>query len=172
MLAFMLALPGLAFAEDVRELEILGWVEYVWLRDPNIKLKGKMDSGAETSSLHAIILKKFRKDGKRWVRFQIKNPRTGKEVTLVRERQRTIGIVRHVGDNQVRPTVIMKFCLSGQMHEAEFSLVDRTQFNYPVLLGRNALQQFALIDTSATFLAERGCGKKKSKKKTTEEKTE
>jgi hypothetical protein len=156
----MLLASSPALADEVREMEILGWVENIWLRDPDIKLKAKLDSGAETSSLHALIVKKFRKDGKRWVRFQVENPRTGELVTLVRERQRTIGIVRHFTDNQVRPTVLMKFCISGKEHETEFSLVDRNNFNYPVLLGRKTLEQFALIDAGNTFLAERGCARK------------
>ena len=163
LLSVMLMLPAPLSAEDVREMEILGWVENIWLRGPDMRLKAKLDSGAETSSLHAIIIKRFREDGKRWVRFQVQDPRSGKVITVVRERQRTIGIVRHAGENQVRPTVLMKYCISGKEHEAEFSLVDRNQFNYPVLLGRDALEQYALIDAGSTFLAERGCAKKKKK---------
>ena len=147
------------------DLKILGWVENIYLRDPDIKLKAKLDTGAETSSLSAIIVKKFREDGKRWGRFQIEDPRTGELTTLVRERQRTIGIVRHSGENQVRPTVLMKFCISGAEREMEFSLIDRSEFIYPALLGRNALEGFTLVDAGETFMAEKGCAKKKKKPK-------
>jgi hypothetical protein len=150
-------------SDPPEDFKILGWVENIYLRDPDIKIKAKLDTGAETSSLSAIIVKKFRKDGKRWVRFQVENPRNGELVTLVRERKRTIGIVRHSGENQVRPTVKMKYCLSGVEREAEFSLIDRSEFIYPALLGRNALEHFALIDAGETFLAEKGCVRKKKK---------
>lgn len=164
-----IALPAAAVIADeeapgkTTELKILGWVENVYLRDPDIKLKAKLDTGAETSSLGAIIVKKFRQDGKRWVRFQVEDPRTGELTTVVRERQRTIGIVRHFMENQVRPTVLMTFCISGVEREVEFSLIDRTEFIYPVLLGRNALEKFTLVDAGDTFMAEKGCVKKKKK---------
>lgn len=128
-------------ADEYRELEILGWVENVLLTESAIKLKAKLDSGAETSLLHAIIVKKFRKDEKRWVRFQVEDPETGELSTLVRERVRTIGIVQHEGDNQVRPVVIMSMCVAGRTLDTEVSLTDRIQFNYPLLLGRNTPEQ-------------------------------
>jgi len=156
----VLAEEGPAKSND---LKILGWVENIYLRDPDIKIKAKLDTGAETSSLSAHIVKKFRKDGKRWVRFEIEDPRSGEMITVVRERQRTIGIVRHTGENQVRATVLMRFCVSGVEREEEFSLIDRSEFIYPALLGRNALEHFALVDASDTFLAEKGCAKKKKK---------
>lgn len=144
-------------ADEYRELEILGWVENVWLMEPAFKAKAKLDSGAETSSLHAIIVKKFRKDDKRWVRFQVEDPTTGELITLVRERVRTIGIVQHDGDNQVRPVVTMSMCVAGRILDTEVSLTDRSQFNYPLLLGRNTLERFALIDPGNTFLSDKGC---------------
>jgi len=159
LIGLALCLPasaGLA-AGEYRELEILGWVENVWLKDPGFKMRAKLDTGAETSSLHAVIVKKFRKGGKRWVRFEVEDPASGERTTLVRERVRTIGIIQHAGDNQTRPTVIMQICVAGRTLETEVSLIDRSQFNYPLLLGRNTLQGFALIDPGNTFLSNESC---------------
>ncbi|GAG91366.1 unnamed protein product, partial [marine sediment metagenome] len=65
-LIFSVAAMLMVFATEVkaenRNLEILGWVENVRLMDPDIKLKAKLDTGAETSSLDVNIVKKFRKD--------------------------------------------------------------------------------------------------------------
>lgn len=141
----------------LRDLIILGWVERVLLTDPGLMLKAKLDSGAETSSLDAHIIKKFRKDGKRWIRFGIVDPNSGEEFVLVRERRRTIGVVQHEGTNQVRPTVMVEICVADRLLEVEVSLVDRSEFSYPLLLGRRALKSFALIDPGNTYLTRPQC---------------
>ncbi|HKJ16624.1 MAG TPA: RimK/LysX family protein [Xanthomonadales bacterium] len=143
-----------------RNLEILGWVENAWLHDPEMKIKAKLDTGAETSSLDAEIVKKFRKDGKRWVRFTVTDRESNEEYLLVRERVRTIGVVQHDGSRQVRPVVSINMCIAGRSLETEVSLVDRGEFIYPLLLGRNALDSFALIDPANTFLGGSECEQK------------
>lgn len=141
-----------------RNLEILGWVENAWLRDPEIQIKAKLDTGAETSSLDAEIVKKFRKDGKRWVRFRVRDWDSGEEYLMVRERVRTVGIIQHDGSRQVRPVVEFSMCLAGRDLKTEVSLIDRQEFLYPLLLGRNALEDFALVDPANTFLGGSECG--------------
>jgi hypothetical protein len=140
-----------------RNLEILGWVESAWLHDPEMKIKAKLDTGAETSSLDAEIVKKFRRDGKRWVRFKVSDRESGEEFLLVRERVRTIGVIQHDGTRQRRPVVSIKMCIAGRNLQTEVSLIDREAFHYPLLLGRNALNDFALVDPGNTFLGGSEC---------------
>jgi len=140
-----------------QDLKILGWVENVRLANPDIELKAKLDTGAETSSLDARIIKKFRKGGKRWVRFSVTGREQGEEFTLVRERVRTIGVVQHDGSRQTRPVVTMKICIAGRFMETEVSLIDRSEFIYPLLLGRSALGKFALVDPGSIFMSEPDC---------------
>jgi hypothetical protein len=146
-----------AGTEAPRELQLLGWVENAYLLAPDIELRAKLDTGANTSSLDARIIKRFRQWGRRWVRFAVTHPDTGKEIIMVRERVRTIGIVQHEGGNDVRPTVSIELCLAGRQHEIEVSLVDRGNFNYPLLLGRRALQDFAIVHPGETFIAAATC---------------
>ncbi len=150
---------NLSFAGDEGDgsLQILGWVESAYLVAPGYEVRAKLDTGARTSSLDARIIKKFRQWGRRWVRFAVRNPETGEETVMVRERKRTIGIVQHEGDNDVRPTVIIEVCIAGQERDIEVSLKDRSNFNYPLLLGRRALRTFAVIDSSDTFLSDATC---------------
>ena len=140
-----------------RDLEILGWVENTMLVDPEISLKAKLDTGAETSSLDAGVIKKFRKDGKRWVRFRITDRETGKDFIVVRERVRTIGVIQHDGSTQTRPVVLMKVCIASRVLATEVSLIDRSEFNYQLLLGRNTLKSVALVDPGSTFLSNPEC---------------
>jgi len=140
-----------------RDLEIVGWVENAMLVGPGIGLKAKLDTGAETSSLDAAIIKKFRKDGKRWVRFRIIDRQTGKDHIIVRERIRTLGVIQHDGSTQTRPVVLMTVCIASRLLATEVSLIDRSEFNYPLLLGRNTLKSFALVDPANTFLSDPDC---------------
>jgi hypothetical protein len=153
---FMSALSITAWGNTI-ELKILGWVENAHLPDPGLELRAKLDTGAETSSIDARILKKFRKAGKRWIRFSVADRDSGEEFVIVRERVRTIGVVQHDGSRQTRPVVKMKICLAGTLLDAEVSLIDRSEFNYPLLLGRGALASFALIDAGNTFLSQPDC---------------
>ncbi len=152
----MLLLSTQGYA-GTRDLEIVGWVENVILVGPGIRLKAKLDTGAETSSLDAEIIKKFRKNGRRWVRFRITDRNNGKEYILVRRWVRTIGIVQHDGSTQTRPVVLMNVCIARRLRATEVSLVSRSEFNYPLLLGRNTLKSFALVDPGNTFLSDPEC---------------
>jgi len=154
--ALMLALATSA-RSGTFDLQILGWVENVFLPDPGLELKAKLDTGAETSSLDARILKKFRKAGKRWVRFVVADRESGEEFIMVRERVRTIGVVQHDGSRQTRPVVTLEICIAGQLLKTEVSLIDRSEFNYALLLGRSALTSFALVDAGSTFLSKPDC---------------
>jgi hypothetical protein len=158
-IAVLVALAAAATAAGAatRDLVILGWVERVHLVDTGITVKAKLDSGAETSSLDARIIKKFRQKGKRWVRFALTDPQSGEEHVLVRERVRTIGVVQHEGSNQVRPTVMLQVCIADRLLDIEVSLIDRSEFSYRLLLGRRALRSFAVIDPGNTNLTQPRC---------------
>jgi hypothetical protein len=157
LVVILLLLSSTQSHAGTRDLEIVGWVENAVLAGPGISLKAKLDTGAETSSLDAAIIKKFRKGGKRWVRFRITGRQTGKEYIIVRERVRTIGVIQHDGSTQTRPVVLMNVCIAGRLLATEVSLIDRSKFNYALLLGRNTLKSFALVDPGNTFLSEPEC---------------
>ncbi len=136
-----------------RKILTAGWLEMVILQPWNIKLRAKLDTGAKTSSLHAVDIERFERDGEKWVRFHTtdpdeENPLKFIEVPLVRD----VKIKRHKQKPQIRPVVEMTFCLDGQIYTSEFSLTDRSRFNYRVLLGRKMLQQGIIVDPASTFI--------------------
>jgi hypothetical protein len=156
---FCVFLCALTFNAEAKtaELKIFGWVETVFLPGPGLWVTAKLDTGAETSSLDARIIKKFRKGGRRWVRFVMSHRDTEEEHILVQERVRTISVVQHDGSRQSRPVVLLEVCLGGRKLKTEVSLIDRSEFNYPLLLGRTALASFALVDSGSTFLGQPDC---------------
>ncbi|MFK8067881.1 MAG: ATP-dependent zinc protease [Gammaproteobacteria bacterium] len=148
----MSIIPSSLFAETDREPITTGWLERVIFAPWDIKFRAKLDTGAKTSSLHAVEIKRFKRDDKEWVRFSTTDPEDKSnlkpiEVPLVRE----VKIKRHKEAAQVRPVVELTFCLDGHVYTSEFSLIDRSRFNYQVLLGRRMLQQGIIVDPSTTF---------------------
>ena len=134
-------------------LPVYGFVEKVFIGPKKLKFKAKLDSGAGTSSIHAVDTVEFERDGKKWVRFYMENPRTGEKIEFERKLKRYARVKEHKGDFQRRPVVLMDVKLGQTYIEREFTLADRNNFLYPVLLGRNFLSGIALIDVSRTFLA-------------------
>ena len=154
----LMATASLGAAQTVEnQLQLLGWVENAGLVAPGFEVRAKLDTGATTSSLDARIIKRFLKGGKRWVRFAVRDPENGDETVLVRERVRTVGIVQHRGDNDVRPSVAVEICIAGERRKVEVTLVDRSAFNYPLLLGRRALKTLAVVHSGETYLSSAVC---------------
>ncbi|WP_290794954.1 RimK/LysX family protein, partial [Halomonas sp.] len=56
-----------------------------------------------------------------------------------------------------RPVVLMKVCLGDTIYEEQFSLRDREEMNYPLLLGRRTLTHLGLLDVRETFLQRPSC---------------
>lgn len=176
VLASFLALPaGGALAEasedsDKSDPETLGFVEWLVMNDTSVRLKARLDTGAKTSSLHAVNVEGFKKGEEEWVKFQLPlgdhedQPSEGdiehEDVVLEFERpvHRTVLIKRKSAASQRRYVVKMDFCIAGTMHETQFSLTDRGNFKYPVLLGRRFMRDDnILIDSADSFIAEREC---------------
>ncbi len=150
--------------------ERLGFVEWVVLEETGLRLKARLDTGAKTSSLHAVNVEPFEKDNEEWVSFQLpladhqdQEDAGGanlEEVILEFSLpvERTVKIKRKGAPSQRRYVVNMEFCIAGTTHSTEFSLTDRGKFSYPALLGRRFMSDDnILIDSSDAFLAEKEC---------------
>ncbi len=65
--------------------------------------------------------------------------------------------LRGAGGTDQRPVVLMKVCLGDTVYEEQFSLRDRGDMNYPLLLGRRTIGHLGLLDVRDTFLSEPTC---------------
>ncbi|MGO1691842.1 MAG: ATP-dependent zinc protease family protein [Marinobacter sp.] len=176
-LATALIVPTVALAETAQENEAavpetLGFVEWVVMNDTGLRLKARLDTGAKTSSLHAVNVEEFEQDDQKWVKFQIPladhkdhpveedSNIDHDEIILELERpvERTVLIKRKGAESQRRYVVMMDFCIAGTSHETQFSLTDRGNFSYPVLLGRRFMRDDnILIDSADSFIANKEC---------------
>ena len=178
LIAALLLSPAIALAseknneknDDNAVHEQLGFVEWVVLEDTGLRLKARLDTGAKTSSLHAVNVEPFEKDDEEWVSFQLpladhqdEEDAEGKDLDEVILEfslpvERTVNIKRKGASSQKRYVVKMAFCIAGTTHKTEFSLTDRGKFTYPALLGRRFMSDDNILtDSAETFLAKKDC---------------
>ncbi len=140
-----------ALAAEKDQPYILGWVENVRIGDVEATVKGKLDSGARTSSIDAEIVRTFKRDDQDHVLFRVDFD--GTEETFEAPITRWVRIrSRQEGETIRRPVIEMAFCLGGRKIMEEVNLAERSHFNYPVLIGRNMLaRENILVDSSQTF---------------------
>jgi len=138
---------------------IMGWIEYVYLQDLDGRLKAKLDTGATTSSMRAEVVKVMdEKDAKKTsVLFKLEDAE-GKVNTLQRKLVRWVRIKSKDGSFQRRPVVEMDFCVAGHPVRSEVNLAPRSDFIYPILVGRNMLRDANIIvDPNRTFTSRARC---------------
>lgn len=158
-LALLVAVPAVQ-AAPAGQPEIYGWIEEGRLLPENVTVKTKLDTGALTSSLDARELERFDRNGEPWVRFkvEVKDSDTGKQVSIPFERRVERNIkVRGAGGAEGRPVVMMQMCIGNQALDEQFSLNDRGDMLYPVLIGRRTLEHLGAVDVSRTFTHRPNC---------------
>jgi len=133
-----------------------GWVEKAVLLPEAITLHAKLDTGAKTTSINAINPEFFERDNKQWSRFTITNKKN-KSVTIEAPVVRDAIIKRHYGERQVRPVIMLDICIGNVRKKEEVNLVDRSNMNYQLLIGRNFLNGSFLIDSSSTYTLSPDC---------------
>ena len=153
---------GSARDDDADSRIVLGWVENMRLLPQRMLLKAKLDPGARSSAIHAEDIEEFEKDGRRMVRFTIlrehDNP-DSERLVLERPLVREVNIkLRNAeGERDERLAVRLEFCLAGERYNTLFSLTNRDNFNYPVLLGRQFLRNRILVDSGESFTHQTNC---------------
>ncbi len=131
---------------------MFGEVEYVDILPQGLRLKARIDSGAETTSLGVKDIVEYESDGKTWVRFTVLD-QDADEITIFKKALvRKISIKRHGADNVSRHVVEMRLGIGKIAAVVEVTLADREKFTYPVLIGRNFIGGRALIDVGEKYM--------------------
>lgn len=125
---------------------IIGEVENVRLVPPNVILKARIDTGAKTTSIDARNITPFERDGKQWVRFEILAGE--KKHTIERKVIKTVQIKRHGKAAQDRYVINMRIILGNVSRLIHVNVNDREAYTYPVLIGRNFLRDYFIVDVA------------------------
>ncbi|GAA4190240.1 RimK/LysX family protein [Gryllotalpicola kribbensis] len=134
---------------------LVGWREWVGLPGLGIPwIKAKIDTGAQTSSLHAFGLREFTRDGGPWVRFEVHpwqfSSRDGAQIELpVHDRRRVRSSTGHI---QNRVVVLIELRMLDRTLPVEVTLTRRDAMGFRMLVGREALSNGFLVDPAGSYL--------------------
>ena len=127
------------------------WVSLVELNIPYIK--ARIDSGAKTSSLHALNIQPYQKDGQNWVSFDVypiqnDGKRRVKCNALVTDKR----FVKSSTGNREQRFVIQTFMTIGDhTWSIEITLTNRDSMGYRMLFGREAMKGRLIVDPEKSF---------------------
>ncbi len=149
--------PNLTLAQDdYAKLRQYGYIEYAKLMEAGIKLKAKLDTGADNSSIHAPGYDLIEKKGKQWVKFTVEGE-NGQVAEFEKPVVRIAHIEHRTGPNASRPVVNMKLCLGDRAETVQVNLADRSGLQYPMLIGRSFLEKGILVNSSAKYTSNPQC---------------
>ncbi len=139
-------------------LGMLGWREWVSLPLLGVDwLKAKVDTGARTSALHAVELELFDQDDVPSVRFVVHPWQESEQDAL--ECVAPLVDARDVrsssGHAEERPVIATEAVVGRQRVSLELTLTRRDDMGFRMLLGRQALIDRFLVDSSRSYVGGR-----------------
>ena len=143
---------------------IIGWREWVSFPDLGIdKIKAKVDTGARTSALHAFNIEEFNVNGKQMVRFKIHPLQKDNDFIVICEA--AVIDVREVTDSgghcEKRFVIETFITIGNDTFSIEATLTDRDTMKFRMLLGRTALENNFIVDSSKSYVLSKNINSKK-----------
>lgn len=136
-------------------VQVYGWREKVLIEGLKQTLNAKLDTGAFTSSIHAEEKELFERDGKKWVKFIVTDPRV-KDSPRVRLEAPLVRIARIKdpgGKPETREVVKLSFKIGDKKMRGDFTLNNRSNMLAPILIGRTVIKELGFVDTTRTNIA-------------------
>ncbi|NOJ13903.1 ATP-dependent zinc protease family protein [Vibrio splendidus] len=128
----------------------VGHIEVVEVN--GMKFPAKLDTGADVSSMNAVNIKRFKKDGQDMVSFTYQNNQGDKQ-DFTKPVIDVMRIKAKKGEKvNIRPVVEMKVKLGDLEKEVRVNLQDRSRFEYSMILGKNFLKHGAVVSSDEDYL--------------------
>lgn len=135
-------------------LPVIGWREWISLPDLGVKaIKVKVDTGARSSSLHAIKQTVFERDGEKWVSFQI-NPVQDKTDNPIKAEAKILefrSVRSSSGMAEMRPVIKTHIKLLDRVWPIELTLSNRDAMGFRMLLGRQTFRHKFYVDAGRSY---------------------
>lgn len=141
--------------EPANSAIVLGEVEKVTIESIKQSFDARVDTGAATSSLNAIDVEYFERNGNNWVRFHLAdgNSQLDDSNWIEAPILRFAKIRQSTTEEVERRAVVELWVKLGKIHEkAQFTLSDRSHMSHPVLLGREFIRDIAVVDVSKKYI--------------------
>ncbi|MDN5849535.1 MAG: RimK/LysX family protein [Nitrococcus sp.] len=134
----------------------VGWREWVVLPGLGVeRIKAKVDTGAATSALHAVHVRRYRESGLDRVTFEIHPIQRRTDITVrciadvVAERI----VTSSTGHRECRLVIRTPMLIAGRRWSIKLTLTNRDSMGFRMLLGRRAMKGRLLVDPNASYLA-------------------
>jgi len=120
---------------------------------PSLKLKGvtcKIDTGADTSAIHSYKVEEIERKGVKLLQFKVLDPSHPlyiKKKFIFRNFTKTI-IRNSFGEEEERYVIKIRVKLFDKIYKTDFTLANRMEMRYPILLGKRFLEGEFLVDVS------------------------
>lgn len=151
---FVLLLVGFvpsSYAQLLKEKVLIGRIEWVNLSDMKIKHKARIDTGAKTTSMHAVNIEEVQQRGELFVKFQTVDSE-GKTIELVRKVDTTQKVSNTSGFVTKRYVIKEKIKIGNIEREVNINLNDRSKMDYKFLVGRNLLLGRFIVDVARSHV--------------------
>ena len=130
---------------------VIGKNELITFSDLGLKdLKAKIDTGAKTSSLHCSVIQPM-PDGMVSFILLDKDHKKFTPLSKTAKISRIAKVKSSNGKVQKRYFIKTSIFLLGKEYLTEFSLTNRGNMKYPVLIGRSLLKKDFLVDVTKEY---------------------
>ena len=133
----------------------LGWEEWAALPDLGLPaIKAKVDTGAQTSALHAVAIEPFGGEKNPQVRFLVHPDPTDPTIEIVCS-AKVIGrrtVVSSNGVSESRYVISTNLKIGDHVAETQITLTNRETMGYRMLIGRSAIKEDMMVVPSQSFL--------------------
>jgi hypothetical protein len=140
-----------AYSQLLKEKVLIGRIEWVSMPELKIKHKARIDTGAKTTSMHAINIEEVEQRGELFVKFQTIDSE-GKTVEVVRKVDTTQKVSNTAGLVSKRYVIKEKIKIGSIEREVNINLNDRTKMDYKFLVGRNLLLGRFIVDVARSHV--------------------
>ncbi len=140
-----------AGAQLLKEKVLIGRVEWVEVPDLKLKHKARIDTGAKTTSMHAVNIEEVDQRGELFVKFQTLDAE-GKVVEVVRKVDNTQKVSNTAGFVSRRYVIKEKIKMGSIEREVSINLNDRSKMEYKFLIGRNLLLGRFIVDVARSHV--------------------
>lgn len=132
-----------------KEITVIGRAETIDLRDFDLHaIPAKVDTGADTSSIWVSNVVE-KEDGLHFVLFGPDSPYyTGDEQVFSAPDYELTRVANSFGHKELRYKIKLRITVKDRKIRATFTLADRSQKTYPILLGRRLLHGKFVVDVT------------------------
>jgi hypothetical protein len=140
----------------MKEKRLIGRREFIGLPDFGIPaIEAKVDSGAYTSALHCSVIQEETVNGAPLLRVSVldeTHPEYSTQFHSFERFERKL-IKSSNGESEERYVVTCFVRMYGRRYKTRFSLTNRENLRYPVLLGRRFLKGRFVVDVAQLHVA-------------------